>query len=273
MNSIRTLLIKTRLDAVQLRNYAFKSDLKIKWVRPEKISCIKPQKSGDLEPMPQIKNSQLAYDFRNSKELETADELVRRLFTLEFQPRKKATQVYIRSVVANVNRHDLDKGSIEARIARWTGAIRALQEQAEKFPRNLRLKVNLKELIDKRKKHLKYLRRWDYKKFEWLLESLNIVYKPPPNEFRWVVRRESLVKLTKKYCDQVTDDKLEEYRMLLAQEHPAFLEEKARTLEFLRDEQRECGMEVTITQEEIDAAKAQLLKIQQEASLKTNETN
>lgn len=40
------------------RNYAYKSDLKIKWVRPEKISCIDPRKSGDLEKIeyPDLKN-------------------------------------------------------------------------------------------------------------------------------------------------------------------------------------------------------------------------
>lgn len=36
------------------------------------------------------------------------------------------------------------------------------------------------ELIDRRKKLLKYLRQYDYKKFEWLLEKLNIVYKAHP---------------------------------------------------------------------------------------------
>lgn len=53
-----------------VRDYAFKSDLKIKWVRPEKISCIKPEKSGDLGKLPPLSANEILPDFRNSKELE-----------------------------------------------------------------------------------------------------------------------------------------------------------------------------------------------------------
>lgn len=53
------------------RNYAFKSDLKIKWVRPTKILCYKPEKSGDLSPLPAIPKSTIQFDFQRSKELET----------------------------------------------------------------------------------------------------------------------------------------------------------------------------------------------------------
>lgn len=72
--------------------------------------------------------------------------------------------------------------------------------------------MQLKELIDKRKKYLKNLRKTDYKKFEWVLEKLDIVYKPPPSEFRWVARKESLVKLTDKHCEKVKQDKLDALR-------------------------------------------------------------
>lgn len=40
--------------------------------------------------------------------------------------------------------------------------------------------IVVQELIDKRKKLLKFLRQYDYKKFEWLLEKLNIEYKGHP---------------------------------------------------------------------------------------------
>jgi len=240
------------------RNYAFKSDLKIKWVHPGKVSCIKPEKSGDLEPMPPIDKSQYRLEFQKCKELEDANDVVKKLFSLEFAPRYKSTQVYIKNKLDNVRRHPLDRGSPEATIARWTGAIRAMQEVMENFPRNKRLKVKLKELIDKRKKQLKYLRRWDYKRFEWLIDTLNIVYKPPPNEFHWVTRRGSLRKLTEKYCEDLTKERLSAYRLQLESEQPAFLEEKIRTLEFIRQEQKDCGVDVTITEDEINDVKKQL---------------
>jgi len=54
-----------------VRNYAFKSDLKIKWVRPPKIPSIKPEKSGDLAPVPPVDNKQYPLEFQKSEELKT----------------------------------------------------------------------------------------------------------------------------------------------------------------------------------------------------------
>lgn len=252
------------------RSYAFKSDLKIKWVRPEKIPCFKPEKSGDLQGFPSINKSETILEFQNSKELATADDNVKKLFSLEFAPKKCANNLYIKNMMGKVQRHDLDFSTIETKIARWTGIIRALQESMERFPRNIRMKVTLKELIDRRKKHLKYLRRWDYKKFEWLLENLDLVYKPPPNHFHWITRKESLKKLTDKYCDGIKEDRLKAYRLTLETEQPAFLEEKIRTLQFIRDEQKACNVEVTVTEKEINDVKNQLEELKKKNAESNN---
>jgi len=53
-----------------VREYAFKSDLKIKWVRPEKIACYKPEKSGDLAKLPPLKADELLPEYRDCKELD-----------------------------------------------------------------------------------------------------------------------------------------------------------------------------------------------------------
>ncbi len=53
------------------RNYAFKSDLKIKWIRPEKVMCIQPEKSGDRSPFPDIDKNEFMLEYQNCKELET----------------------------------------------------------------------------------------------------------------------------------------------------------------------------------------------------------
>lgn len=52
------------------RGYAFKSDLKIKWIRPEKIPCTKPEKSGDIGKLPSTNENELLLNFKNSKELQ-----------------------------------------------------------------------------------------------------------------------------------------------------------------------------------------------------------
>lgn len=158
-----------------VRGYAFKSDLKIKWVRPEKIPAYKPEKSGDMEKYnPAIDKSFILPEYTESKELATANDLVKRLFALEFAPRRRAVEIFKKSMVDAVKRHPLDTHSTEAKIARYTGNIRAMQEFMERFPSSKHVKIRLQELIDKRNKRLKYLRQWDYKKFEWLIEQLNI---------------------------------------------------------------------------------------------------
>ena len=71
MNFSNFLKVCNTITKQPLREYAFKSNLKIKWVRPEKIPCIKPEKSGDLSQLPKLKQDELLLEFRNSKELET----------------------------------------------------------------------------------------------------------------------------------------------------------------------------------------------------------
>lgn len=48
----------------------FKSDLKIKWIKPPKISPISPQKSGDGGISFDLKETELLPMYKNCKELE-----------------------------------------------------------------------------------------------------------------------------------------------------------------------------------------------------------
>ncbi|XP_058123767.1 small ribosomal subunit protein uS15m [Anopheles ziemanni] len=255
MNALAKL--KTIAPAVNqiVRSYALKSDLKIKWVRPEKIPCYKPEKSGDLQALPQYAGTELMKDFRDSKELETANEHVRNLFTLEHNRRKEMVENFKEDMVRRVYRHELDYGSMEAKLGLMTARIRSLQEYMEKFPRQSVVKVQLKELIDKRKRYLRYLRRWDYRRFEYVLEKLDLVYKPYPTHFHWITRKDSLRKLTTIHCDQIKDKRLDEYRRQLESEQLDFLEKKLKTLEFVRQEQIECRVPVTVTPDEIKAVR------------------
>lgn len=65
-------------------------------------------------------------------------------------------------------------------VARMTMIIRRLQQHIVEHPHDRRNRVVLKELIEKRTKRLKELRASDYKCFEWVLENLDLVYKPRP---------------------------------------------------------------------------------------------
>lgn len=105
----------TSLSLQLVRNYAFKSALKIKWVRPEKIPCFHPEKSGDLAKLTPIPGTEVALDFKESRELQTADDTVKTLFSLDYQPRVKTSDAHRDVLIRSVQRHQQDYGSMEAK--------------------------------------------------------------------------------------------------------------------------------------------------------------
>lgn len=142
-----------------------------------------------------------------------------------------------------------------------TAKIRSLQEVMVEFPRNKVLKVQLKELIDKRKKYLKYLRRWDYKRFEWILEKLDLVYKGPAPYHR-VTRKSSLTKLTDIHCENIRQERLNAYRGELESKQIDFLKEKIEKLQFIQDSQKLYKVPVTVTDEQIKEVRDTLKQLQ-----------
>uniref|UniRef100_A0A1I8PAX0 Small ribosomal subunit protein uS15m n=1 Tax=Stomoxys calcitrans TaxID=35570 RepID=A0A1I8PAX0_STOCA len=265
MNQI-TPILRTSANIVNrqvVRQYAFKSDLKIKWVRPEKISCIRPEKSGDCSKLPAVNSKELMLGFNKSKELETADDTVKSLFELGNNPNFHTSRYYSDQLIKEVQRHQLDYGSMEAKLAGMTVFIRRYQQYMEEHPRDKKRKVMLKEMIEKRKKFLKYLRRWDYRRFEWILEKLDLVYKPPPAEFHWITRKESLQKLTDIHCENLKQQKLAEYRKTLEEQQIPFLEDAIKKMQFVRQEQLDLRIPVTITEEDIAEHKNKLIELKQ----------
>lgn len=58
--------------------------------------------------------------------------------------------------------------------------------------------------------------------------------------------------LTTAHCEDIRNTRLAEYRKKLEAEQLPFLSEKLKHLEFLRQEQIDLGVEVTVTKKEID---------------------
>lgn len=137
-----------------------------------------------------------------------------------------------------------------------TAKIRSLQDVMEQYPRNKKMKVVLKELIDRRKKFLFYVRRWDYRRYEWLLEKLDLVIKENPDEYSRVERKKSLRNLTAIHCDEIRQKRLDAYRKQLESQQLDFLERKYKNLEFVRNEQIACKVKVTVSENDVKEAKA-----------------
>ncbi|XP_050438627.1 28S ribosomal protein S15, mitochondrial [Adelges cooleyi] len=255
-SSLRTVL-RTFNGVNSIVARGLKSDLRIKWVRPEKIACWHPKKTGDLVPMEPVDMNEFPLEFRESEELKTANEYVRKVFSCDFMGRKSATQLARNRLIEKVKSNKLDITSCEVQIASMTANIRNLQKHYEIAPRDKTSRVAMKEIIEKRKKRLKYLRTWDYQKFEWLLEKLDLEYRPHP-VYERVERKKSLRRLTAQWCNNLKSEKLNKYRNELDNEKESFLKHKIETLEWARKEEIECATTPTITEFDIEVARKQL---------------
>ncbi|XP_012530728.1 28S ribosomal protein S15, mitochondrial [Monomorium pharaonis] len=237
------------------RKYATIADYKITWVRPEKVSYTSSERSGDQGLKLDVKLSDLGKMYNELPELQNASDIVKRIFTLQFLPRKEIINVRREKVLELVQRHRLDVKSPEARIAIMTSDIHQLQEYLTEYPKNTTVKVKLLETIAKRRKLLKFLRRWDYRRFEWILERLNLVYKPTPELPHQITRKESLRRLTEKHCDKIVQEKLNIYKRKLKELQKDFYTEKAERLAFIREEELACGLKPSVSEEDIACAR------------------
>lgn len=136
-------------------------------------------------------------------------------------------------------------------------------------------KYLIKRYARDRMLRIRQLREIDYKQYEWLLERLDLFYKPRPlNEDKiMIARKEGLRQLTRAYCDDVRQSKLNAYQRELEDQQLPFLEKKIQNLEFIRDEEKALDLQQTVTQENIDEVKAkyEALKIEYDAK-KTGQT-
>lgn len=142
-----------------------------------------------------------------------------------------------------------------------TGKIRAGQDALEKNPQNKRMKALLKELIDRRKKFLKHLRRYDYRRFEWVLEKLDLKYVPAPMSFHPIARKEAMRSIMRRYCRNIKQTRLDALKEELASQQLQFLAEKIKNLDFIRNEQIACKIPVTVSKEKIDEVKKQYAEL------------
>ncbi|XP_018340512.1 PREDICTED: 28S ribosomal protein S15, mitochondrial [Trachymyrmex septentrionalis] len=238
------------------------ADYKITWVRPEKVSYLSSEKSGDQGLEIDVKSSDFAKTYNELPELKNASDIVKKMFTLQFLPRKETINVRRDKILELVQRHRLDKNSPEAIIAIMTNDIHQLQEDLTKCPKNKKMKVRLLETIAKRRKMLKYLRQWDYRRFEWILEKLNLVYKPLPELPHQITRKDSLRRLTEKHCNELVQEKLDIYKEELKKLQKDFYIEKAKKLAFIREEEITCGLQPSVSEEDIAYAKQKAIEYQ-----------
>lgn len=235
------------------RQYAMRQELTeqgIVWRRPQHIDSWRPAKSGDLSHYVEPHHTRLKAKLNAAKHaLDGVDDITRQLLSLQFATKAEKVRVNRQDLMRDVQRHQYDTGSMEVTIAMLTVRIRKAQEEllaTKKGKRHtVRQRVKLKEAIEQRKKQLKHLRRMDYKRFEWLISKLDILYRPPPRYVRWVTRKISLRKLVREYGQTLRMERLQAYREQLEGQAEAFVKEKEETLQWIAKTEEEIGLPVS----------------------------
>ncbi|XP_020290303.1 28S ribosomal protein S15, mitochondrial [Pseudomyrmex gracilis] len=257
--TMRTVVNFLKSSAYLSRGYAQTvGDYNIVWVKPKKktkAEKLLADRSGDQGLKLDVKPSDFCLKYDESPELKDASDLVKKMFTLQFQPCKQRHFVERAKAVDLVKRHELDAKSPEAQIAALTSRIHYLQEYVVANPYDSSTRVALKEKIERRRKFLRCLRLADYKRFEWVLEKLNLIYKPLPEPPFQVTRKDSFRRLTKNHCDTIMQDKLDKYKSELKELQKEFYKEKAEKLAFIRKEELECNVEPTVSEEDVTCAR------------------
>jgi small subunit ribosomal protein S15 len=199
-------------------------------------------------------------EYETSKVLAECPPEVKRVLSIEFGRHRDIVSKVRHELVRKVQEHPLDFTSLPVRIARLTveirnhqAAITELHGRLSGKKRNQARKHDLKILIDHRRTMLSNLRQRDYKKFEWLLEALNIVYKPRPME-NWeaIERRKHQDRLTDLWCDEMRTYRLHKFKQELEQKQPDFLRRKAKLLKEILDEELKLAKTPSVSETEIE---------------------
>jgi len=236
----------------------------VKWERPVTMETCNPEISGDvggLAHFGDVDMTQPPVGMQKSKAFENAPEEVKKVLSLEFARRKQWIQTLSHQVIQSVQRHPRDFSSPEVKIASLTIKIRNLQhELIELYPyKNQPMKAYLTRQVTSRRKALEQLRKHDYKKYEWLLEKLNLLYKPMP----WdapkgvlldkenIARKASIERLTDLWCSELRRHRLKAYQDDLEKQQVIFLRDKAEKLKRILEDEKKLGLELTVTEEQI----------------------
>ena len=97
---------------------------------------------------------------------------------------------------------------------------------------------------------LKDLYYMDRDRFNFVCDTLKIDYSPPKLGEQPVTptRKGELRRLTREYCDQIKDEKLETYHKILTEEQIQFDKQKEEVKNWIRTEEKFLGITVNESQ-------------------------
>ncbi|NXW90472.1 RT15 protein, partial [Alopecoenas beccarii] len=186
-----------------------------------------PSHLDDLPP------TMIKKDYANVPIIDSVDDVVKRLLSLEMASQKEKMKIKIQQLVEKVRRSPSDNGSFEVQVAILTAKIRTYEEHLQRHPKDKSNRRRMLMAIDRRRKLLAYLRRVRYDTFENTCKQLNIQYSPPPAYTRRITKR-WLVK--KAFCLKV----FQEVQKLKAPERLKQRRERQERARAAREEAARC---------------------------------
>uniref|UniRef100_A0A8C3LQ35 Small ribosomal subunit protein uS15m n=1 Tax=Chrysolophus pictus TaxID=9089 RepID=A0A8C3LQ35_CHRPC len=170
-----------------------------------------PSHLDDLPP------TMLKKDYANVPIINSVDDVVKRLLSLEMASQREKMKIKIQQLVEKVRRSPSDNGSFEVQTAILTAKIRTFEEHLQRHPKDKNNRRRMLMAMDRRNKLLAYLRRVRYDVFENTCKQLNIQYTPRPAYSRrvtkrWVVKKAFCVKVFQEARKLKAAERLKERR-------------------------------------------------------------
>ncbi|NXL41750.1 RT15 protein, partial [Podilymbus podiceps] len=170
-----------------------------------------PSHLDDLPP------TMLKKDYANVPIINSVDDVVKRLLSLEMASQKEKLKVKTQQLVEKVRRSPSDNGSFEVQVAMLTAKIRTYEEHLQRHPKDKSNRRCMLMAVDRRKKLLGYLRRVRYDIFENTCKQLNIQYTLPPLHSRriskrWVVKKAFCLKVFQEVQKLKASERLKQRR-------------------------------------------------------------
>ncbi|XP_022703518.1 28S ribosomal protein S15, mitochondrial-like [Varroa jacobsoni] len=188
--------------------------------------------------------------FSRLPEIDEAPEEMKKIFSVEFASYSDQRKSIKDEFLNRVRRHPYDTESFEYKIARDTFFIRSFKEVYKtSFKKSKVWKVKLLEAISRRNKQLKQLGRYDFERYEFVKQVLEIEhsYAPLERTAPKVTRKSELRRLTTEHAEKIKQDKLTAYHEKLKVLQKEFEVEKREAEEFIV---REIA-ELKLTDEEV----------------------
>ncbi|NXH19862.1 RT15 protein, partial [Bucco capensis] len=153
-----------------------------------------PSHLDDLPP------TMLKKDYANVPAVDSVDDVVRRLLSLEMANQKEKMKIKTQQLVEKVRRSPSDNGSSEVQVAVLTAKIRTLEEHLQRHPKDKNNRRRMLMALDQRNKLLAYLRRVRFAAFQHTCSQLGILYSLPPAykrraTKRWLVKKAFCLKV------------------------------------------------------------------------------